>query len=45
MTGGTTPTPCGGMKAAVCGTLLMRGQEHGWLEPHLYGMVMSLIAR
>jgi hypothetical protein len=29
----------GEMKAAVCGTLLMRGQEQGWLEPHLYDML------
>lgn len=31
----------GEMKAAVCGTLLMRGQEQGWLEPHLYDMLAS----
>lgn len=29
------------MKAAVCGTLLMRGQKRGWLEPHLYDMLVE----
>jgi hypothetical protein len=29
----------GEMKAAVCGVLLMRGQERGWLESHLYDML------
>lgn len=29
----------GEMTAAVCGTLLMRGQEQGWLEPHLYDLL------
>lgn len=31
----------GEMKAAVCGVLLMRGQERGWLEPHLYDMLIE----
>jgi len=31
----------GEMKAAVCGTLLMRGQEQGWLEPHLYDLLVE----
>jgi hypothetical protein len=29
----------GEMKAAVCGTLLMRGQQQGWLEAHLYDVL------
>lgn len=31
----------GEMKAAVCGTLLMLGQERGWLESHLYDMLVE----